>query len=198
MRIQLIFLFCISNSLHAMEKQNSLVEAALSNNVLLIQQLVEIEETDPNKPNQHGVFPLIAAYNNGQRAAFEKLLALKANPGIKIKDAPLLVQSVVDNQFLFFKMILEAKPELNSTDCWGETALMKAAKYGRKAFVTELVIQRANTTLKDNNGNTAQTLCMKSLWIVSNEIRTSIAELLTSPHKTKKPLVKANTLSISV
>ena len=154
MRIQLLFLVCMSSSLLAMEKQDRLVQAALGNNAPLIERLIEEEEANPNQPNQSGVFPLVAAYNYHKQAAFKKLLELKASPETKMGDAPLLVQSVIDDNLLFFKMLLDSNPELDSVDSLGQTALMKAAQYGRSSYMVEL-LRKANSSLKDSSGNTA-------------------------------------------
>ena len=110
----------------------------------------------------------------------------------------MLVQSVIDDKLLFFKTLLEFNPEFDSVDGLGQTALMKAAQYGRLSYMVEL-LPKANSSLTDRSGNTAYNLCQKSSWITSEERRAAILELFTkSPLGKKSVLKKQNPLAISV
>ncbi len=59
------------------------------------------------------------------------------------------------------KFLLSKGAKIDAQTKWGKTALMWASQYGRMAVVDVLTRAGADPTIKDNKGDTAQSLAKK-------------------------------------
>lgn len=200
MHIFFTFLLFTISSLYAMEKQNELVIACLAGDNKKIETLIQ-NGADPSGPNKFGVLPLVAAYDKDHVDAFKTLLELHADPNCSAQRTPLLIQSIVDDKWLFFKAILESH-KCRSLDCidpLGHTALIKACIYADRALYRKEIFA-CKAFIKDEDIKTAVKLCKGSAWTCQEEKVKISAELLQfQQFQQKKHYLSAlNPLRISV
>jgi ankyrin repeat protein len=131
--------------------------------------------------DQRGRSLLFHAVRGGQPALVQALLAAKANAnaGDENGRTPIML-AAEDGRIELVRLLLDAGAGIDARDLRaGQTPLMAAAQAGQDEVVTVLLRAGADPSLKDNDGQTAESLAAQSQ-------HPSTAELL-KPRPTPEP-----------
>lgn len=144
--------------------QQEMIEAALNGKVAVIdkglEQKFDVNRTDPEKRTV-----LMFAAFNGQTAIVKKLIAAGAdvNAQDKIGTSPLMFAASAPNGTAAMQALIDAGAKINMVDNNEHfSALMWAAAEGQAENVKLLLKHKADTTLQDVDGDTAESFAAKA------------------------------------
>lgn len=175
------------------DPQETLLEAVRKPDVLLLKTLLEREKNRPDVdyvyqsiyPNYSGPVLWIA----GEQTA-AVLIENKANINMPVGSGMMtaLHFAVYIDDEAKISLFLKNKANPDSKNADGQTALMIACKL-RNVKAARLLIPATNVSLKDNDGNTALHLCLRSTYVgIDKNIDDIISDLIEkSPESVMEP-----------
>lgn len=139
-----------------------LMKAILSKNVQFVQFILQNANLDIEQKNKHGVNAVYMAYTSNFQI-METLISkdIKINSLHMLK--PLIVHSVIDNNYKACKLLLNYKADPNQKDCFGKTALNYACEEQKTDIITLLLDNGAYIMNKDNSGRSILEICKQKM-----------------------------------
>ena len=153
MRYILLFLFSISTSLIAQQKD--CFDVARKGTVEQMMQLYEANHDVVNSKNDFGFTPLILACYQGNNEVAIFLIKKNADINYVSDEGTALMAAVVKGNLELVKALLMNKANLDLTNSKGTTALMYAVQFNNYEITKLLLEYKANKTLINNEGKTA-------------------------------------------
>lgn len=128
----------------------SFMQAIKDNSVDQVKTLIH-EKSDVNKPDEHGITPVMLAITSHRYTILETLIEAKAN--IDFKDPTegttllMYASSIGDRQLV--RLLVDAGVDVHDRDNAGWTALMYASQHGDPNIIRTLIKGGANTDSQD-------------------------------------------------
>lgn len=120
-----------------------------------ILRLLLAAKADPNTTDSEGVPVLFRAMRDGETQLVQQLFDYGADPNLKEKDQPALLEAVTLRDPKVVRMLLDRGASLAAQDPEGTTALMIAAFNGDEEIVKILLAKGADPSARDHFGKTA-------------------------------------------
>ena len=151
---------------YASRKKVTALHYAAQGNCEVIPLLVKAG-ADINARDQDGNTPLMHAVTTRQKTCVQTLLKSGADTNITDNEnaTPLIVISergsglyasnTPETRFEILQLLLAHKADVNKTDKYGESALMRASWFGEEKSLALLLQAGADVSLKNNKGKTA-------------------------------------------